>query len=165
MAGEDQSDNDAKLTPRMAIDVFSNRGTPDEERLVRAALNDPHSVIHDWLEGVENWATRAFRRQSNSSRVGDEMLRDSSAKADYEDVVGWIRELCANAKISDQDMRWLLGVDEKPPSQDKNFKITDYRQESARILETLQSMHPELAVEIERVRSALHRGITPKRSR
>jgi len=157
MSNAEQGDEEEKLTPGMAIEVFHDRGTPEEKRIVRAALRNPHSVIHDWLEGMQNWAERAFRRQSSNSKRGDQILRDSAAKANYYDVVGFVNQLRSIGKITEGDARQLLdgGPRDKNDVQHVN---QDYRRKCDDVLTRLEALHPELNEEIARVRSALGRG-------
>lgn len=158
-------DKDSLLTPRMVIEVLRGRGTPEEQELVRSALKDPHSVVHDWLEGMEDWAQRAFRGSSRRAKAADRLLQEGAARHDYNDVIAFIRELGAAGHITNHEMDTIFETHSEQESATRSTATFDYRGAAMRMLDAIVSAHPELSDATQRVRVALGRGLDPGKGR
>lgn len=154
-----------EVTPEMLNRAIRGEASPEEVALVRAAMKDPNSQIHDWLEGVEEWAQRAFRKRSGRASAADRMLREGAARHDYDDVVDYIRNLRKSGKITEREMDTVLKMNTVPQSESGQPQYVDYRGVALRMLEELTQARPDLADEVQQVRTALDRGLDPGQGR
>ena len=88
--GEQESgsgDDPPLVTPKMFVAVIRGKGTAKEREVVQKALDDPHSVLHDWLEGMEQWAEQTFHRETASSQAAKRVFADAIARQRHQDAI------------------------------------------------------------------------------
>jgi hypothetical protein len=157
MPRPDESDSQPSQTPT-STDVaayFNGEATPEQMRLVRAALDDPKSPVHQWISGVEEWAHKAFPPEYDFET--GTLERHSAAMEKLNSVLEFIRTQEAAGVITEEEASQLLSVGHlddfaqfpKTPSQ----AITS----ATAIVRTITELHPELSAEMAKWRIGLSR--------
>lgn len=143
--------NAPQVTPRMVIEVLRGRGTPEEQGLVRLALKDPHSVVHDWLEAMENWAERVFGGQGPSTRAADNALRDTIAKQFHEDLITFVGRKYEEGRLSANELSQILDAGRLPTTDPTDSTAADRQQAAAHMVDIIKTSHPTLAEELRQL--------------
>lgn len=151
MAGSESTpeENPENITPQMFLDVLRGGGTPKERELILKAMDDPHSELHDWLHGVEEWAERTFGRKSASSRAADGMIADAVARQHREDLVAFVQRKRTDGQLSDEECSQILasGAINTHPQQPATSE--DYLRTADAMGKLIRHFHPELSAEID----------------
>ncbi len=118
MSDQESEDQETPLvTPEIFHRVMRGKGTAAEERAVREALRDPNSELLDWLEAVEAWAQKAFRRPSRHSEHADQILSEAIARKYRDDVIAFVQKKHSGGLFSDDDFAKIMApvaVEEGP---------------------------------------------------
>lgn len=149
----------------MLIRVLRGQATAEEERLVKKAVLDPHSEVNDWLEAMESWAQRVFRRTSRHAKAADKMLREGAGRQDFNDVVAFIHMLTDKGTLTKNESESLLRMNPAPESGVESSHSADYRALALRMLRDLIELRPDLATDVQRIRENLDRGLGPSHDR
>jgi hypothetical protein len=161
-ADSNEGENPTSITPEMFIRVRRNEGTPQERELILKALKDPHSELHDWLHGVEEWAERALGGRSSSTRAADQMIEDAVLRQHRDDVVTFLRRKHAEGKISDELLPKILAAGAPRPGPD-GLPLNGHAQATADMIQVAALLCPELHDEIAQLSGT--RGPDPQDQR
>lgn len=138
-----------RVTPHMVIEVSHGRGTPEEERLVREALKNPNSQVHDWLEQMQDWAESVFGRKTPSSRAADRIIDQAIAKAHYHDVIAFLQSKAISGGISHEEVARIIRVGGMSADQDNQPKA--WSEGIQRMVGLLSELRPLLGSELIRL--------------
>lgn len=152
---ESEAQGEFPITPEMFRRVVRGKGTPKEEQAIRNALRDPNSELLDWLEGVEAWAHRAFRRTSRHSEHGDQILLEAVSRKYRDDVLAFIRSKYSQGILSDSDTDKLFaaGALQDAPN---SIPSEAFQKSGNDMLDLLVAMRPEIEPEARTLRASLH---------
>ena len=142
------------VTPDMFINVIQGRATPREHEIVRNAFRDPHSELHDWLEGVEDWAQKFFGATDYHGAAGDQMIDLAVARKHREDAVAFLHRKRSEGKLSDEQLSTLLAEGILQSSDDKPPESEEYRRATSKMLELAVKLRPDLTAEIQEITKA-----------
>lgn len=146
--GDSNEDRPLSVTPRMLVEVSHGRGTHEEERLVREALKDPNSAVHDWLEQMQDWAESVFGRKAPTSKAADRIIDQAMAKAHYHDVIAFLQNKTISGGISHEEVARIISVGGMTADQD--HQPSAWRDGIQRMVGLLSELHPLLASELIR---------------
>lgn len=138
-----------QVTPRMLVEVSHGRGTPAEDRLVREALKDPNSAVHDWLEQMQDWAESVFGLKAPSSKAADRIIDQAMAKAHYHDVIAFLQNKTISGGISHEEVARIIRVGGMTADQD--HQPSAWREGIQRMVGLLSELRPLLASELIRL--------------
>ncbi|OWY73151.1 hypothetical protein B7486_02030 [cyanobacterium TDX16] len=139
----------------MLVRVVRGQGTSDEETLVRAALCDPHSQVHDWLEEMAAWAERAFGNRTPSSRAADEHIAAATSKRFYNDLLDYVKGKHKEGLLTLGQLSDIERAGQITSNPDAEPSATQWQHAAGCMFTTLSTIRAELARELkDRYRSA-----------
>ena len=147
-----------RITPRMLFAVLRGTATAKEQDLVRRALRDPASELHDWLQAVEAWAEETFNRKSTSSDAADQQLRLAIMRTHRQDVVSFLHQKRAEGRLTDEEVSRILAAGAISTEPGLPPASADYSQSASAMLQLTLALHPELTTEVEKLSSTRDRG-------
>jgi len=132
--------------------VMRGEGTSEELEVVRKALSDPQSPLHDWLEGVTEWAVKVFSRPSREKETAEQKFRVHLLKSDRNDILAFIRRKHAEGRLSDQQVGSILAAGALEADEQSSNPQT-HGQATQRMLKVIQQLTPELLTELQTLAS------------
>lgn len=143
----------SRITPRMFLSVIRGTGTEHERELVRQAFDDPNSELHDWLEGVQEWAERTLGRKHAASEAGDRILEEATARQHRQDLVSFAARKRGESVLSEEQFSSVLAAGAMSADSDKTATAADYVAAIQAMRSRLLAFCPTLAQDIDRLLS------------
>lgn len=110
-------DDSQEFKLRALLAAMRGRETLEQKQLLLRELADPHSVIHDWLHGFENWAEQRFGGPSSRTKHADETLDRIATTKLHRDVTEYVWRQRAHGVISESDASAIIAAGAVPQAE------------------------------------------------
>ncbi|MGA2230847.1 MAG: hypothetical protein ABSH22_08100 [Tepidisphaeraceae bacterium] len=136
--------NQPSLTAKDVADYLGGKATTEQTRLIREAMDDPNSQLHEWLKGVEGWA-RSSLSSGKPDRLG---VRNSPAIENLTALLHFIQAKRTERILTDDDFSYIVAKAEIPNFNDLPRTSGQAIVVASRVTSALLDLHPELAEEV-----------------
>ena len=151
---ESEPSND-EVTPLDVVDVLQGKATPEQERRLLAALDDPQSEVHQWLKDAQNWAVQSL--PSTSANRAKDIAERSTDKTDVtlDAVLDYLLTKRADGALVDEEISAVVtaGGLKALASPERRTPIESITV-AGRMLKKLCELRPDLADEVHKLRSS-----------
>ncbi|HVS70807.1 MAG TPA: hypothetical protein VHQ47_06105 [Phycisphaerae bacterium] len=150
----DSGEGEIELTPQLFLRVQKGDCTEKEREFIRNQLRDPHSVLHDWLEGLASLVPPFSRKNRNPHEAAaDAMLREAAYRTDRNEIATFLRRCQATGRIDEDHVSEVLSAGQIDTTSTA-ASGEQYKQAVAAMLALIVRKHPELATEVEKLGAA-----------
>lgn len=143
---KDPLDTDTpQITPRDFVAVLRGTADPQTASLVRNALLQPTSEVHEWVENVEDWAACSLPLRRTDAKAADQMIQEAAATKDRQQAVVFVRKACRSGLLSTDELNRVLAIGARSYNGRAPASASSINESTIKMLSLAIELNPALA--------------------